>query len=151
MFCPSCGSENIESAQFCGSCGKPIAIQNAGSGEIAVGQSMSFGQAISTCFSKYGVWQGRASRAEYWWFYLFVTLLAWTASIVDSVALDEQPITQAIVNLALLAPSISSMVRRLHDTNRSGWWFWIVLTIVGIPVLIYWLIKKGDENQNNYG
>ncbi len=77
--------------------------------------------------------------------------MAWAASIVDSVTMDGEPVTSLIVNLALLAPSIGSMVRRLHDTNRSGWWFWIVLTIIGIPVLIYWLASRSDEGQNRYG
>jgi uncharacterized membrane protein YhaH (DUF805 family) len=157
MFCPSCGAENASDARFCGGCGASINGVNAGSGintgaeATATDQGMSFGKSISTCLSKYGVWQGRASRSEYWWFYLFTVLLAWAASIVDSVTMDGEPVTSLIVNLALLAPSIGSMVRRLHDTNRSGWWFWIVLTIIGIPVLIYWLASRSDEGQNKYG
>jgi len=149
MFCPSCGIENIEGAQFCGSCGKPIAIQNAGSGEMVIGQSMSFGKAIATCFSKYVVWKGRASRAEYWWFMLFTSLVGWAAMTVSSVT--EQPTLYFLYSAVVFLPSTSVMVRRLHDTNRSGWWYWIVLTIVGAFFLLYWLIKKGDENQNNYG
>jgi hypothetical protein len=110
MFCPSCGAENASDARFCGGCGASINGVNAGSGintgadVTATDQGMSFGKAISTCLSKYGVWQGRASRSEYWWFYLFTILMAWAASIVDSVTMDGEPVTSLIVNLALLAP-----------------------------------------------
>ena len=151
MFCPSCGSENAIDARFCGGSGAAIGGSTAIADGVASDQAMSFGKSISTCFSKYSVWKGRASRPEYWWFYFFTVLLAWSASIVDSVTMDGEPITAAIVNISLLAPSIAVMVRRLHDTNRSGWWFWIVFTIVGIPVLIYWLASRGDEGQNKYG
>jgi uncharacterized membrane protein YhaH (DUF805 family) len=76
-------------------------------------------------------------------------LLGLGAVIVDSVI--EGSLALAIVNLALFLPSISSLVRRLHDINRSGYWYWILLTIVGIPILIYWLCKKSDPIENDYG
>jgi len=165
MFCPSCGAKSASDARFCGGCGAPINGVNAGSGintgaEVtATDQGMSFGKSISTCFSKYGTWKGRASRSEYWWFYLFTVILTSGANFFDGLvwinlfgpADMDQPLTTAIVNLALLSPSLAAMVRRLHDTNRSGGWFWIVFTIIGIPILIYWLASRGDEGQNNYG
>lgn len=151
MFCPSCGAENAGDARFCGGCGVAIAGQSAEAGLALAGESMTFSRSITTCFSKYSVWSGRASRAEYWWFYLFTMLLSWMATIVDSSAMDGVRVTSAIVNIALIAPSVAVMVRRLHDTNRSGWWFWVVCTIIGIPFFIYWLASKGDEAQNNYG
>ncbi len=49
-----------------------------------VDNSMTFGNAISTCLSKFFDFNGRASRPEYWWFYLFSVLLAWGAMLVDS-------------------------------------------------------------------
>jgi uncharacterized membrane protein YhaH (DUF805 family) len=157
MFCPSCGAENASDARFCGGCGASINGVNAGSGintgaeATATDQGMSFGKSISTCLSKYGVWQGRASRSEYWWFFLFLTLLGWAVNIVDAVAMDGSQVGPVIVNLAFLLPSIAALIRRLHDTNRSGWWSLIAFTGIGIPVLIYWLASRGDEGQNTYG
>jgi uncharacterized membrane protein YhaH (DUF805 family) len=149
MFCPSCGAENANDARFCGGCGNPIAVHNINSGEVVVGEQMSFGKSISTCFSKYVVWKGRASRAEYWWFLLFTSVVGWAAMTVSAVT--DQPFIYYFYSMVVFLPSLSAMVRRLHDTNRSGWWYWIILTIVGAFFLLYWLIKKGDENQNNYG
>ena len=51
----------------------------------------------------------------------------------------------------LTIASFAVMVRRLHDVNRSGWWFLIYLTIIGIFVLLYWYVQKGDEADNRYG
>ena len=149
MFCPSCGAENANDARFCGGCGAAIAVSSTGTDVVASGQGMSFGQAISTCFSKYAVFKGRASRSEYWWFFLFTLLVGWAAMAVAAVT--EQQSIYYLFNAVVFLPSISAMIRRLHDTNRSGWWYWIVLTIVGAFFLLYWLIKKGDENPNNYG
>ena len=151
MFCPSCGAENANDARFCGGCGAAIAVSSTGTDVVASGQGMSFGQAISTCFSKYAEYKGRASRSEYWWFFLFGTLLGWAANIADSVAMNESHVLPAVLNLAFLSPSIAVLVRRLHDKNRSGWWSLIALTGVGIPVLIYWLASRGDEGENKYG
>jgi uncharacterized membrane protein YhaH (DUF805 family) len=87
--------------------------------------SRSFGEAISTCFSKYVTFSGRASRSEYWFYFLFIVLISIVASIVD-VALfptlaDVSPIN-SLVSLATFLPSLAVAVRRLHDTDRSGWW-----------------------------
>jgi uncharacterized membrane protein YhaH (DUF805 family) len=59
-----------------------------------------------------------------------------------------------ILKLVFLAPSIAGLslvARRLHDINRSGWWYLVVFTIIGIFVVLYWLCKKGDEEENQFG
>ena len=107
---------------------------------------MSFGQSISVCMSKYVDFKGRASRSEYWWFYLFTLLLSWGAMLVDG-----SGIVSSIVNLAFLLPSLAAAARRLHDTNRSGWWMLISLTIIGLIPLIIWLATAGSRESNQYG
>ena len=149
MFCPNCGKENSESAKFCDGCGANInelILPNNASAMGGVSTSMTFGKSISTCLSKYVDFNGRASLPEYWWFYLFVVLLSWGAMIVDS-----SDVLSGIVNLALLLPSLAAATRRLHDTNRSGWWQLIALTIVGLIPLIIWLASKGNVEDNQYG
>lgn len=95
---------------------------------------------------KYADFKGRASRPEYWWFYLFSVLLSWGALIVEHTG-----IVSGMVNLVLLLPSIAVQARRLHDTNRSGWWMLIAFTIIGLIPLIIWLASKGDNQENQYG
>ena len=149
MFCPKCGKENSEGAKFCGSCGADIdkfAAPNAAKPAIVAGESMTFVKSISTCLSKYVDFKGRASRPEYWWFYLFTVLLSWGAMIVDS-----SQMLSGLVSIAVLLPSLAVGARRLHDTNRSGWWLLISLSVIGLIPLIIWLASKGNEQANDYG
>ena len=103
---------------------------------------MTFTQAITSCLSKYATFSGRATRSEYWWFYLFVILLVWLATIVSSLMFLDDPaaaeILPMIVNLAFAVPIFSAGSRRLHDIGRSGWWQLLVLTIIGVILLIIW-------------
>ena len=95
---------------------------------------------------KYVDFNGRASRPEYWWFYLFTVLLSWGAMIADS-----SQILSGLVSLAVLLPSLAVGARRLHDTNRSGWWLLISLSVIGLIPLIIWLARKGNDQENDYG
>jgi len=95
---------------------------------------MSFSESILSAFKKYFVWKGRASRSEFWWFYLF-TFLAY--AIITYYILYTLGVVFA---LATLFPSLSVLIRRLHDTGHSGWWYWIAL----LPIVIY-----GYEGRNH--
>lgn len=104
---------------------------------------MTFGESISTCFSKYATFEGRASRSEFWWFCLFAFLCNLVASIFLGVLGN-------IVILALLVPSIAVACRRLHDTNRSGWLQLLgLIPILGFIVLIYFYVQEAKE-PNRY-
>lgn len=150
MFCRACGKENADDAKSCVECGADfgasVAPVQAISSQSGAGEKMSFGQSISVCMAKYVDFSGRASRSEYWWFYLFTVLLSWGAMIVDS-----SGIISSIVNLAFMLPSLAAAARRLHDTNRSGWWMLISLTIIGLIPLIIWLATAGGRETNQYG
>jgi uncharacterized membrane protein YhaH (DUF805 family) len=111
-----------------------------------VDNTMTFGKAISTCMSKFFDFNGRATRSEYWWFYLFTLLVSWGAMLVD-----RSQILSTLLNFVFLIPVLSAGSRRLHDTNRSGWWQLIMLTIIGIIPLIIWLATKGANEANEYG
>ncbi len=108
--------------------------------------TMTFGNAISTCMSKFFNFNGRASRPEYWWFYLFTLLLSWAAILID-----KTEVVSMLINLVFLLPVLAAGARRLHDTNRSGWWQLLMLTIIGIIPLIIWLASKGSDQENQYG
>ncbi|MGK2926867.1 MAG: DUF805 domain-containing protein [Lysobacterales bacterium] len=111
-----------------------------------VNNPITFGNAISICMSKFFDFNGRASRPEYWWFYLFTLLLSWGAILVD-----RTQVLSMFINVVFLPPAFAAGARRLHDTNRSGWWQLIFLTIIGIIPLIIWLASKGSDQENQYG
>ncbi|GKY86303.1 DUF805 domain-containing protein [Sinisalibacter aestuarii] len=126
---------------------------------------MTFGQSVSTCFSKYVTFSGRAQRSEFWWWVLFVFVANLVLSVIDSVlfgttvtteygfeASTNTPILSGLFGLATLLPGISVAVRRLHDRDKSGWWYWLVLIpLVGIIILIVWFATEGTSGPNRYG
>ena len=92
----------------------------------------------------YAQFEGRASRSEYWWFYLFTLLAGGVADRLSGTVGD-------IASLVFLLPSLALAVRRLHDVGRSGWWFLIIFTFVGIPFFFYLLVRPSDAGANKYG
>ena len=113
---------------------------------------MGFFEAVRSVFSKYFEFSGRALRSEYWYFVLFSILIGIATVIIDLIFFNsfEGPIN-IILSLFFFIPSISVAARRLHDSGRSGWWQLLAYTIIGIPVILYWYIKKGDQSENRFG
>ena len=116
-------------------------------------KNMNFGQAVSSCFSNYVTFSGRASRSEYWYWYLFLLVGTLCALIADGLILENmetQPINSIFALLTFL-PGLAVLVRRLHDVNRSGWWLLIALTGIGIFFpLLYWCVQPSIEEENKY-
>jgi uncharacterized membrane protein YhaH (DUF805 family) len=101
---------------------------------------MTFTESISSCFTKYATFEGTASRSEYWWFYLFSLLAAMILSVVSEAAV-------IVFWLATLLPSLAVGVRRLHDTDRSGWYMLLSLVpLIGLIVIVF-LIQKTRPNR----
>jgi len=97
---------------------------------------MSFQDAIKTCFAKYADFNGRATRSEYWWFFLFVVLAGAILSMFG------RPLA-GVFYLATLLPWLAVAVRRLHDTDRSGWWLLVgFVPLVGTIVLLVFFTQK---------
>lgn len=82
----------------------------------------SFTEAIKVCFQNYATFRGRASRSEYWWFQLFVFLLSGLGSLLEGGMGGDGQALSGLFAIATFLPNLSVSVRRLHDTNRSGWW-----------------------------
>ena len=111
---------------------------------------MSFTQAVQYCLNNYFTVSGRAGRSEYWWFIVGCCLADAAASLVDAVT--GYPVFGALVSLGTVIPTINAATRRLHDTDRSGWWQLIMaVPLVGIIVLIIWLAGRGTDGPNRYG
>jgi uncharacterized membrane protein YhaH (DUF805 family) len=114
---------------------------------------MSFGQAITTCFRKYADFKGRASRPEYWWFLLSFVLAYLGVSIIGA-GLGEDAAGGLLILLILgyLIPLLAAAVRRLHDTGRSGWYYFVgVIPLVGGFILLFLLAGMGESGSNMYG
>ena len=110
---------------------------------------MDFMTAVRTTMSKYVDFSGRARRSEYWYFVLFNVLVSIVANVLDA-ALNSQ-LVGLLVSLALFLPGLAVSVRRLHDTDRSGWWILIALIpIVGWILLIVWYCTD-SKPDNKYG
>jgi len=104
---------------------------------------MTFKESIQTCFSKYADFNGRASRPEYWWFFLFIVLVGVACSFIST-------IVSGLFTLATLVPSIAAAARRMHDTDKSAWLLLIgIIPLVGL-VLLYFLAQPGKE-PNRFG
>jgi len=100
---------------------------------------MNFGDAIRTCFSKYATFDGRASRSEFWWWLLFTVLASAAAGILS----DK---LSALFSVAVLLPSLAVGARRLHDTDRSGWFLLLwCIPLIGWLVLLVWAVQEGKE------
>ena len=100
---------------------------------------------------KYADFSARARRTEYWLFFLFNLVIAMLLGVVDYV-LGTPGIIGMIFALAILIPSIAVAVRRLHDTDRSGWWLLIAfIPIIGTIVLLIFMVLDSNPGDNRFG
>ena len=125
---------------------------------------MGFTAAIRSGFDHYVKFDGRASRSAYWWWALFVFIVGIVANVLDGVFGFQQfrefngqmyaagGVISGIATLALLLPNLSVTIRRLHDTDRSGWWWFIVIIpVVGWIIYLYFMIARGTPGPNRFG
>ena len=138
--------------------------------------TMTFGQSIKHVFSNYATFRGRASRSEFWWFYLFSVLVNIALDIISrplgltfggaeyiigeganatTLVIPGQSILSSLWALAVLLPTLAVGTRRFHDSNRSAWnWLWLLavpLCGIGFIILIIWWILPSTQGPNRYG
>jgi uncharacterized membrane protein YhaH (DUF805 family) len=110
-----------------------------------------------TALKKYAVFAGRSRRSEYWYFVLFYFLIAVGLGIVDMVAgtmsaAGDIGLLSGLFAVAMIIPSLSVGVRRLHDIGKSGWWLLIgLIPLVGGIILIVWACRDSQPGANAYG
>ena len=122
---------------------------------------------------RYAQFSGRSRRKEYWMYTLFIILAGIVLTIVDSIlglgghatltsetgsggafygAIANRGLLANLFSLATFIPSLAVGVRRLHDTNRSGWWLLLLFVpLIGAIVLLVWFCTPGTSGSNNYG
>jgi len=119
---------------------------------------MNFSDSIVTCFKKYGKISGRASRSEFWWFYLFSSIFSTLFSYqINYFFINQGKMILSSIFLFLLIslflpPLISATIRRLHDINKSGLWLLIILIpYLGFLILFIMCAKVGNIGSNRFG
>ena len=108
---------------------------------------------------KYAVFSGRSRRSEYWVFFLIQFIIGIVLSGLGSVLSAQESLLALPVNaiyfiyiIGTLIPGIAVTIRRLHDTDRSGWWIFIgIIPIIGAILLIIWFCMDGTIGSNSYG
>lgn len=129
---------------------------------------MNFTEAVRSVYRNYVTFSGRARRSEYWWFFLFSIIAGVVVGLVESAlglgqghmmsggggfeaSYSGGPLS-IIWSLGNFLPALAVGVRRLHDTDRSGWWLLIALIpLIGAIVLIVFLATKGTTGPNQFG
>ena len=120
---------------------------------------ISFTGAVRVGWKRYFDFGTRSSRAEYWWWVMFVVLADSLLGVIDALtgtydAQTQNGLFSGLFGLFVLIPSFSLGARRLHDINRSGWWqlMWLgAFLIIPAIILIWWATRPGNEGINSYG
>ena len=123
---------------------------------------MGFSQAVKSFWSRYTNFKGRSRRSEYWYIQLFLIVTNLAAAAID-LALMNGDVDRFIANggggivglvwiLATIVPALAVLVRRLHDTGKSGWWALIGLVpFAGAVVLLVFSVLDSTAEENQYG
>ncbi|MFC3059864.1 DUF805 domain-containing protein [Paenirhodobacter populi] len=131
---------------------------------------MDFQTAVRKCFKDFATFQGRAPRSEFWWFMLFIFLGQIVFAVLDGLLFGRAHFDAGmgffyyatsggplgtIFSFIVLLPAISVGVRRLHDTNHSGWWLFIsLIPLIGSLILLYFFISRAPDAEpeaNRFG
>lgn len=124
--------------------------------------SMTFFEAVGKCYRKYFTFKGRASKREYWWFALLGFLFAWPLALTEVdigfwyLSFGSNPsilnFIYFMLTISVLFPGAAVWTRRMHDVGRSGWtWTLLLVPVVGFIMVMRWLLKEGDPEENRYG
>lgn len=114
-------------------------------------RQLTFGEAVKLALTtNYCNFNGRSSRSEFWWYYLFTFILS---AIINLFTSDTTATAgSGIIGLILLLPGLGLAVRRMHDIDKSGWWVLInFIPLVGFIIFLVWAAKDSQPTPNQYG
>jgi len=116
---------------------------------------MGFTEAVKSCYrDNYVGFNGRAPRSEYWFLVLANFLMGTTVGAVCALIGGKSALVlgMGLLFLAIFLPSLAAMVRRLHDTNSSGWWALLsFIPYLGGPIMLIWCCIPGTQGDNRFG
>ena len=119
---------------------------------------MNFLEAVKSFFVRWNDFKGRSSRSEYWWAILFTNIANIVLNMLSTTLQQSESVITLVLLLLILGLLLFMLVaifsliaRRLHDINKSGWWYLLVFTIIGMIPILYWFVQKGDEADNRFG
>lgn len=118
---------------------------------------MHFATSVRTCLAKYVDLSTRASRSEFWYFFLFTLLVGTaTAGLDRALGTEFEGLVSGVFNgvgtALLFVPSVAVAVRRLHDVGKRGWWFLLVFVpVLGWAMLLVWFCTDSRRGDNAYG
>ena len=120
--------------------------------------SVGFKEAVSKALSNWKDCNSRSRRSEYWWTWLAFTLLELPFSILSQIFANVKvlylifSLILGVISICALFIMIPLIIRRLHDTGRTGWWLLIVLVpLVGGIILIVFMVLDSQRESNEYG
>jgi uncharacterized membrane protein YhaH (DUF805 family) len=108
-------------------------------------------EAVSSFFGKYTNFSGRATRSEYWWCSLTIVLSYILAIVIVSMDTIVGGVLIAALLITIFIPFLALSVRRLHDTNRSGWWLLLNFAPFGEIVVFIFSFLPSTVGSNKYG
>ncbi len=117
---------------------------------------MGIQQAVAICFSKYMAFDGRATRAEYWWWVVFIVaatvILIAAGDIVLGTDSGAGGVMAGLFILVTILPGLAVTIRRLHDSDHSGWWILVHLVpVIGGLWFLYFMAIAGTQGPNRFG
>lgn len=152
--CPHCGqlfegsSEDVGIDASCPVCNKSFKLVDTGEIVFKLPTPILW---YFGAFQNYFKFSGRARRREYWWFVFFQVIAVSTVAVLDLLIAGDNFIIFGFFSLASITPMLSVCSRRLHDTNKSGWWYLLNFIPVLNLALLVWLCTDSDNGTNRFG
>lgn len=112
---------------------------------------MNFDAAIYFCLTRYAQFDGRAGRAEYWWFQLFLLLIFIAVVCLSMLSTTLGGFAMLLAAGGLMLPNLAVTVRRMHDVGWSGWWLLAMFVPFGSMALLAILLWPGNRGANRFG
>ena len=112
---------------------------------------MNLFEAVGSVYRNFGNFNGRASRSEFWWFQMFLLIIYFFVFVLSIRLPIVGPMLAGLVLLANLLPSLAVLARRLHDSDKSGWWVLIAFVPLGNLLLLIFALLPSDPGPNRYG
>lgn len=140
LYCPNCGTQLEEEQIFCPTCATNVRYI----------PKMNVFEAYKMMWTNYFNFKGRARRSEYWYACIANAVVAVVLTILTAFVPVFGAVT-ILFSLASIIPGLALCVRRLHDTDRSGHWLWLILTIYGAFALLVFYCQDKKQPYNRFG